>query len=834
MGWLIRRHGRWRVFWPLLLLAMTLLGLWLWLTGPPMAWAHAILLRSLPEADAELAEPPATLEMWFSEPLEAGFSGARLLNSLGQEVPTGAVSLDPFDPTHLTLPLGQLEPGIYIVAWQTLSQADGHEWYGSFPLTILNPDGSRPTGAATTVERGGRGELPSLVEVLSRWLVLLGSILFLGAPLFQSVVAPAGRKLPSRNSTSLEILSRDLVLRAVWVVVLMIVLGSWLQIVFQALRLGGVERLPGLLLGTRTGTLALARQALAFTGLLVTLALPQPRPLRGREWPFLFLTAACGAIVILLLLFTTPQSERILVLATVALAGLGMALATLAPRDDPAAVERRTWQALLILASVLLFSVSLGSHASAVPGSVWAILGDYVHLVAAATWVGGLALLLGLIWQVRHLAISTDRQQFLSLIQRFSYLASFALFVLIVTGLFSSLIELPSLASLWDTPYGFVLLTKLALVVFALEVAFFNNRLVHRRTRQLQQAAGLQRLNRQVALETVFTLGIMLTVSILVQTPAPRSFTQATDAAQANLPFNTIARADDLYLHVQVTPNQVGNNRFWVHLYHPDGSPIGEAQLVRLLFNYRQEQLGQANTDLEPLGQDTFASEGGYLNRAGLWGLSVYVRRRGLDDALTEVSVDVPLSTGQVAGASLWENPIPLLPAGIVIAGVLVVLGMIPLIWRQPLREIFNLKSSKPKAQAWSLSALVLSGGIITLIGLIIAVASMSALLARLNPGGQPILASPSSIAAGAELYQKQCAICHGVEGLGDGPQAASLEPPPANMRLHVPLHPDRELYSYISQGFPGTAMPPFKDRLSSEEIWHLVNYLRDAFGQIH
>ncbi len=127
---------------------------------------------------------------------------------------------------------------------------------------------------------------------------------------------------------------------------------------------------------------------------------------------------------------------------------------------------------------------------------------------------------------------------------------------------------------------------------------------------------------------------------------------------------------------------------------------------------------------------------------------------------------------------------------------------------------------------------MALSGGIIILVGLLIAVASTPALLARLNPGGEPVSASPSSIVAGGELYQKQCAVCHGVEGLGDGPQATNLEPPPANMRIHVPLHDDRELYGFISQGFPGTAMPAYADGLTHAEIWDLVNYLRAKFGQ--
>ncbi|MBE7467522.1 MAG: copper resistance protein CopC [Anaerolineales bacterium] len=840
MNGVIQRHRQRKRMPAWLLLACVFL--WLLIIGPQGVKAHALLVRSIPEANAELATPPATIEMWFSEPLEAGFSKARLLDSQGQELPTGAVNLDPSDPMHMTLPLGQLEPGIYTVAWQTLSRADGHEWYGSFPLTLLNPDGSRPTATATTTDGGERGELPSPGEVVARWLVLLGGFLLFGVPLFQIVVVLVGEP-----NTALALPWRNLALKLVWLAVVAIVLGAWLQVILQAARLGGLGQLPTLLLETRTGTLAFARQALAFTSLVIILRLPQPRPLHQQKWPFLLISGVYSGLVILLLLFTTSQDTRIL--ALVLLVGLGGALFSITHHADPPTLERRTWHMALALSSVLLFTLSLGSHANAGPGNVWAVLGDFVHLLAAAAWIGGLALLPGLIGQIRRLAAPTDYPQNLLLIRRFSYLASFAVFVMMATGLFSSLVQLPSFSSLWTTPYGLVLLTKLILIAFTLEVAFFNNRLIHHKASQLTNPDGWVRLYRQIVTEAVISLGITLSVAILVQTSTPRSFTQTSDVAPPNLPFNTIAQADDLYLHVQVTPNQVGYNRFWVHLYHPDGGSIGEVQLVRLLFNYRQEQFGQARADLVALGQDTFATEGAYLNAAGLWNLSVYVRRRDRDDALTKVNLEIPPLIVSAAGANPWGNPMSALPAGMLIAAALVVLGLIPWLWRQPLQEIFGLKPANPNIWTWPPSGLILSGGITILSGLIIAVTATPALLARLNsdstvsgasasastarfdPAGEPVPASPGSIAAGAELYQEQCVPCHGPKGLGDGQRAAGMEPPPANFRIHVPLHSDRELHGYISRGFPGTDMPAFADDLTTEEIWHLVNYLRAEFG---
>ncbi|NJN93946.1 MAG: hypothetical protein HC875_07555 [Anaerolineales bacterium] len=80
------------------------------------------------------------------------------------------------------------------------------------------------------------------------------------------------------------------------------------------------------------------------------------------------------------------------------------------------------------------------------------------------------------------------------------------------------------------------------------------------------------------------------------------------------------------------------------------------------------------------------------MNAAGQWDLSIYVRRRGSDDALTEVTLEVPPLLAPAAGPNPWGNPVSTLPAGLLIAGALVALGLIPWLWRQPLREIFGPK----------------------------------------------------------------------------------------------------------------------------------------------
>lgn len=195
-----------------------------------------------------------------------------------------------------------------------------------------------------------------------------------------------------------------------------------------------------------------------------------------------------------------------------------------------------------------------------------------------------------LLWRERAQADPAARPAVWKLARRYSYLASFAIFLLALTGLVNSLVQIPDLPSLWTTAYGRVLLLKLGVPASA-------------------------------------------------YAPQP--------------PFNTTLSADDLSIHAQITPNTVGDNRFWLHLYHAAGDTVGEVQLVELRFNYLQAQLGQSTVDLTPLGRATFETTGAYLSQAGPW--EVYIRRRGLDDVLTTFVEQVPAFGEVLTADERWH-----------------------------------------------------------------------------------------------------------------------------------------------------------------------------------
>jgi putative copper resistance protein D len=85
-----------------------------------------------------------------------------------------------------------------------------------------------------------------------------------------------------------------------------------------------------------------------------------------------------------------------------------------------------------------------------------------------------------------------------------------------------------------------------------------------------------------------------------------------------------------------------------------------------------------------------------------------------------------------------------------------------------------------------------------------------------------------ASIAAGSKLYAEYCAQCHGPSGAGDGLAGFRLPRPPADLRAaHTTHHTAGDLYWWISEGIPAAGMPGFGERLSEEERWDLVNFVR-------
>jgi mono/diheme cytochrome c family protein len=92
-----------------------------------------------------------------------------------------------------------------------------------------------------------------------------------------------------------------------------------------------------------------------------------------------------------------------------------------------------------------------------------------------------------------------------------------------------------------------------------------------------------------------------------------------------------------------------------------------------------------------------------------------------------------------------------------------------------------------------------------------------------------PLPDTPDVVGKGQALYRGKgtCVNCHGPEGAGDGPVAASVNPSPRNFQHHGfwRHRTEGEIFWVIKHGSPGTSMIGFSGQLTDEEIWSIIRY---------
>lgn len=168
---------------------------------------------------------------------------------------------------------------------------------------------------------------------------------------------------------------------------------------------------------------------------------------------------------------------------------------------------------------ILAFTYSASSHASDGGDFTPAEFNDWVHLVATATWGGGIivsALLVFPLLREQHSILSVAAS-------RLSTLATMALPFAVATGAYNSLVQLRTLDALIATAYGRVLAGKLGVVAVVVLIGTLNRFVLVARIRRLAVAgpAGLEQplrlLLRVLAVDAAFVLLAIVMAAILVQ-----------------------------------------------------------------------------------------------------------------------------------------------------------------------------------------------------------------------------------------------------------------------------------------------------------------------------
>jgi cytochrome c oxidase cbb3-type subunit II len=97
---------------------------------------------------------------------------------------------------------------------------------------------------------------------------------------------------------------------------------------------------------------------------------------------------------------------------------------------------------------------------------------------------------------------------------------------------------------------------------------------------------------------------------------------------------------------------------------------------------------------------------------------------------------------------------------------------------------------------------------------------------------GNPLPVTQDNLNRGKEVFLDRCVGCHGIAGDGKGPGAKFLSPPPADFTSADDAccggdTGPGDFYYRILRGWPGTAMENFGDRLSVDDIWRLVLFIK-------
>jgi copper transport protein len=200
---------------------------------------------------------------------------------------------------------------------------------------------------------------------------------------------------------------------------------------------------------------------------------------------------------------------------------LGFALVTallfLAWLTDRAAL---LWPAFL-LGLAFASALSLSGHSAANWKSE---LADWVHLSAACLWIGGLISVVLVVWPLMP---DMRRAAFLA----FSRLATVCVGLLLLAGVYLSILRLPQLDDLWTTGYGQVLLVKIALVSLAFAWGGLHKLVAVPAVARGGDGAIGGRLRGSLLGESMVGMAVLLVAAVLVNAEPPAQEAPSVPAA---------------------------------------------------------------------------------------------------------------------------------------------------------------------------------------------------------------------------------------------------------------------------------------------------------------
>ena len=204
--------------------------------------------------------------------------------------------------------------------------------------------------------------------------------------------------------------------------------------------------------------------------------------------------------------------------------------------------------------ALMFLSPSLTGHA-AVAAKEWplAVFSDWLHLVAAGFWVGGL---FHLVLNMTRATSGLDGRQRLhvlhSVIPVFTRVAIVSTLLIAITGVYNSWMHVDSFSALWNTPYGKTLSLKVLLFIPMITLGGLNTFVIHPRAKHFvanddrSESSDHLKLDRtfrrSVAIEAALGVAVLLAAAVLVFLQPAREHPAITGAGAPDSVINQNTR----------------------------------------------------------------------------------------------------------------------------------------------------------------------------------------------------------------------------------------------------------------------------------------------------
>jgi copper transport protein len=574
-------------------------GLLFALSSAMAVYAHPQIVSVEPAPNARLEQAPERVRITFNEPVEDAFASIQVLDATGRAVDRGDGGRAPDDPTTLSASLPPLEPGVYTVVWRVVGR-DGHLVKGNFAFSIAGAPSGEPSP-------------------------------FVPSPPPTTLPTEAGHAVdqpaPSRSSDPLPDAALA-VLRSVMLIGAVVAVGGMFCLYVIAVPGNGrfTRRMYLLVVGA---LLTLLVATLAFFA-VHTLAIA------GRITPDALVAVARD----------TRLGQALIARAILTL--ITLLLSNQRPRWAPAL------SGVLIL---LTFSVS--GHPAATETPLTSILLDWIHLAAAAIWVGGLAALaLALLQTGEEVNSAPDLRPFRTALTRFSRLALGSVAALAISGVIAALSYLRTVSDLWLTDYGRALLAKSVLFGILIGFGAYHALLLRRETawHTGEKARALvRRFRRSLPLEATIAIVVAGIAGVLTSLPLPGAVAMPTPAIAPTVvasiptvivtptplppptpqPFIATQPAGDLRVTLRIEPAAPGRNQLRILITDAQNRPR-DVQRVRVTLRMRDRDIGETSVIAESDGRGTYVVRNQVIGIAGVWQVQVQVRRVDADDVTAD------------------------------------------------------------------------------------------------------------------------------------------------------------------------------------------------------